>query len=135
MVTFGSRLQSLRNSVGLTQEEFARRLQISKSAVGMYERDEREPSFELVRKIADFFGVTTDYLLGRSDDPHGSAATDDGVSPEERAFLQWVKRSVKGVFFAEFEEAPEESKEAVMETLKWYWENVERKRIKREKEE
>ncbi|SDZ33123.1 DNA-binding transcriptional regulator, XRE-family HTH domain [Evansella caseinilytica] len=48
----------------LKQEELASILNISKSAVSMYERDEREPSFQLVKDIAAFFEVTTDQLLG-----------------------------------------------------------------------
>jgi transcriptional regulator with XRE-family HTH domain len=66
-MSFGKRLRELRRAKKITQKELARILKISESAVGMYERDEREPSFELTKKIADVFDVTTDYLLGRSD--------------------------------------------------------------------
>ncbi|WP_426453793.1 helix-turn-helix domain-containing protein [Paenibacillus sp. S-38] len=60
-------MSELRSEKKLSQDELATRLKISKSAVGMYERDQREPSFELVREIADYFDVSTDYLLGRTD--------------------------------------------------------------------
>jgi transcriptional regulator with XRE-family HTH domain len=94
IATFGSRLQALRNKIGLTQEEFAKKFQISKSAVGMYERDEREPSFELVKRFADFFGVTTDYLLGRTDDPNGRSIPEAGerITREERKLLDTVRK-------------------------------------------
>lgn len=70
MDKFGGRLRHLRTRKKLRQEDLAKKLQISKSAIGMYERNEREPSFELVQKIADYFDVTTDYLLGISDNPN-----------------------------------------------------------------
>lgn len=63
MATFGSRLREQRNKKSLTQKELGDLLKISESAVGMYERNEREPSFELLNKIADFFEVSIDYLL------------------------------------------------------------------------
>ena len=63
MTTFGERLKALRNEKKLKQEDLATKLNISKSAIGMYERNEREPSFEIVKKISNFFEVTIDYLL------------------------------------------------------------------------
>lgn len=63
----GNRIKSLREEKSMNQAELAKILQISPSAVGMYERDEREPNNELTIKIADFFQVSTDYLLGKTD--------------------------------------------------------------------
>ena len=60
----GKRLKELRQQKGLTQPELAKRLNISVSSIGMYETDAREPSDEIKTKIADFFNVTVDYLLG-----------------------------------------------------------------------
>lgn len=65
----GERLKSLRESEGLTQQELADRLQITRSALSLYETNKREPDNETIRKFADFFEVTTDYLLGRVDEP------------------------------------------------------------------
>ena len=63
-MNFGQRLAELRSERGLTQEELANRLDISRSAIGMYERGEREPSFDLLDKLTDFFGVGIGYMLG-----------------------------------------------------------------------
>lgn len=63
----GSRLKQLREEKGMLQEELARALSVSPSAIGMYERDYREPSDELLLQIARFFDVSIDYLLGNSD--------------------------------------------------------------------
>lgn len=66
MKTLGQRLRTLRLEKNLRQEDLARELGISKSAIGMYERGEREPPLILLREIANFFSVSADYLLGRA---------------------------------------------------------------------
>lgn len=67
MAKFGERLRQLRTAKELSQMDLAKQLKISKSSVNMYERCEREPSLEMLEKIADFFNVDLDYLLGKSD--------------------------------------------------------------------
>lgn len=67
MINFGERLRFLRTRKGLSQLEFAKQIKISKSSVNMYERGEREPSFEVLETIADYFNVDLDYLLGKTD--------------------------------------------------------------------
>jgi transcriptional regulator with XRE-family HTH domain len=67
MTSFGKRLKKLRLEHKITQKELSIKLKISESAIGMYERDEREPSFEIVRKLACVFNVSTDYLIGDLD--------------------------------------------------------------------
>ena len=67
MVHFGDRLRALRTEKGLSQMDFAKQIRISKSSVNMYERGEREPGFETLEVIADYFNVDMDYLLGKSD--------------------------------------------------------------------
>ena len=64
---FNERLKELRLSRELTQEEFAKRIGISRSAVGMYEKGKREPDFETLELFADFFNVDMNYLLGKTD--------------------------------------------------------------------
>ena len=67
MARFSDRLRQLRTVKGLSQLDFAKQLGISKSSVNMYERGEREPNFELLEAIADYFNVDMDYLLGKSE--------------------------------------------------------------------
>lgn len=67
MSSFSIRLKSLRSEKELSQQMLANILKISKSSVNMYERGEREPSFETLEAIADFFNVDLDYLMGRQD--------------------------------------------------------------------
>lgn len=66
MGSFQSVLKSLRKSFGLTQDEYANKLDVSRSTIGMYENGSREPDYETLEAIADFFNVDTDYLLGRT---------------------------------------------------------------------
>ena len=59
----GARIAVLRREAGLSQAELAEKLQISASAMGMYEQGRREPSAQLLVAMARTLGVTTDYLL------------------------------------------------------------------------
>ena len=69
MTSFSETLARLRRERGLTQAELAARLGISKSAVSMYERGNREPELELLQAMADQFGVSVSSLLGREEPP------------------------------------------------------------------
>ena len=67
MGNFQNIFKRLRTSSGLTQAEIAEKLGISRSTIGMYETGAREPDFETLEKIADFFNVDIDFLLGRTE--------------------------------------------------------------------
>lgn len=67
MGKFANVLKELRIKSGLTQQEMADKLNISRSSIGMYENGEREPSFELLETIADYFNVDMNYLLGKKE--------------------------------------------------------------------
>ncbi len=67
MATFGERLRFLRQEKKITQKELARQFKLAESAISMYERNERTPSQDLTKEMADYFEVFTDYLLGHSD--------------------------------------------------------------------
>jgi Helix-turn-helix. len=62
---FGDVLHRLRKEKHLTQRELADKLSISRSALSLYESNKREPDFATLKKIADFFNVSLDYLLDR----------------------------------------------------------------------
>lgn len=66
MSKFSKRFKELRINHNLSQQELAGQLGISKSSVNMYERGEREPGLVTLEKIADYFNVDMDYLLGTS---------------------------------------------------------------------
>ena len=70
----GYRLKVLRNNKGLTQEQLAKVFNMSRSTYAQHEVDRRNPDYETLNLFADFFNVTTDFLLGRTDDPAPPAA-------------------------------------------------------------
>jgi transcriptional regulator with XRE-family HTH domain len=107
MAQFDKILKLLRNEKNMSQQELADALGISKSSINMYERGERQPNFEVLETIADFFNVDIDYLLGRTNkttkiiNPNTIAAHFDGdeYTPEElneiKAFAEFVKSKRK----------------------------------------
>lgn len=63
---FGENLKKLRLAHGLTQQELGTKVGLSKAVVSKYENGLGCPTFDVLIRIAAFFGVTTDYLLGVS---------------------------------------------------------------------
>lgn len=74
-----NRLQKLREKAGLTQGEVAKRIGVARPTYANYESGKREPDFDNIKKLADLFDVTVDFLVGQTDDPHHS----NGRSDEE----------------------------------------------------
>ena len=68
MVDVGSRIKELRVSQKITQNDFASRLGVTKSAISSYENGSRLPSYDILIKISRIFKVSTDYLLGCVDE-------------------------------------------------------------------
>lgn len=66
MAILGQRIKDLREENGLTQEDLAKKLGISKSTIGMYETNKRKPDTTTKEALADLFNVDMDYLYGRS---------------------------------------------------------------------
>lgn len=72
-----NRLKFLRGEKGLYQSDIAKILGISTSAVGFYENEKRDMSPEVIIKLANYFDVTTDYLLGKTDIRYPGEQIDD----------------------------------------------------------
>lgn len=66
----GNILKSLRIKEGLTQEELADNLNVSRSSIGMYENGERVPSVEILEMFADFFNVDMNYITGTTEEEY-----------------------------------------------------------------
>lgn len=69
MVPFAERLQKARQQKGLTQKEVAAYLKMTERSYQHYEGNRRRPNYEILVTLADYLDVTTDYLLGRTDEP------------------------------------------------------------------
>lgn len=76
-------LKQIREKHGLTKRELCEKTGISERAYLTYEFGEREPKISVIQKLADFYGVTTDYLLGREPAPNPFA--DLNLSEEDEA--------------------------------------------------
>lgn len=95
----GNRIKTLREESGMKQEDLANKMSVSPSAIGMYETNKREPNNELILKLAQFFNVSTDYLLGKTDVKNPGKQIDDvlneamiGMSKEEYESLSETQK-------------------------------------------
>lgn len=66
MTTLSERIKQLRKEKDLTQEEFGKIFGIVKSTVSLYENNKSTPDDEIKKKIAEYFNVSLDYLMGNS---------------------------------------------------------------------
>ncbi|AJS60048.1 helix-turn-helix domain-containing protein [Paenibacillus sp. IHBB 10380] len=73
----GNRIAELREIRGWTQEDLSRSIGITRASLSHYEKNRRKPDFEILSKLADKFGVSIDYLIGRTN--HTELVMDDDV--------------------------------------------------------
>ncbi|MBU2703378.1 transcriptional regulator with XRE-family HTH domain [Sporomusaceae bacterium BoRhaA] len=72
MSSFGERLRSLRKLHNLKAEELAEIVGVKRRIIFMYEKNDSNPSYDVLIALADYFKVSLDYLVGRSDKPEKS---------------------------------------------------------------
>ncbi|MED2753639.1 helix-turn-helix transcriptional regulator [Bacillus thuringiensis] len=78
----GDTIKNLRKENNLTQKQLGDAIGVSKMAISYFEKGKKAPGRESVKKIADYFHVTTDYLLGRTD-PSELSNNANGIITEE----------------------------------------------------
>ena len=89
VIMFAERIKMLRKEKGITQVELAEAMGLSKGTIAMWEVGKREATFDTLCKLAEFFGKSIDYILGRSDDNSDEAYNEEvidrilDVQPEE----------------------------------------------------
>lgn len=115
MSVLTERLNDLRVENGYMQADLAEALNVSPSAYGYYERGIYEPSLDTLKRIAEFYGVTTDYLVGAMDTPHPhvsySLTKELHLSEAEMEVVKKLKTTV----LAELSEQPEEHTQAMID--------------------
>lgn len=74
-------LRILRKKSGLTMKQLGEKIGVAESTISLYEKGTREPDNATLFKLADYFGVSVDYLLGRTDTP--TPETSDLEMPAE----------------------------------------------------
>lgn len=87
MLTLNENIKKLRVVRGLNQVEFAKILGVSKQCVSNWENDNVMPSIEMLVRIADYFNVTTDFVLGRSDKTYIDVS---GLSDEQTSHISLI---------------------------------------------
>jgi transcriptional regulator with XRE-family HTH domain len=90
---FGSKISTLRKKRNMTQEDLAKEMNISKSAISMYEIDRRNPDPDMLKKFASFFDVSIDYLLDMPDSENNIQQISEAVKddPELHEFWDMLK--------------------------------------------
>lgn len=94
---FGTTLKQLRKNRNLTQKELGAYIGLSKAVVSKYENSMGYPTFDVLIKIAEYFGVTTDYLLGFSKGKtiDVSTLTDSQIDTVHRIIAEFNKSNNK----------------------------------------
>jgi transcriptional regulator with XRE-family HTH domain len=90
---FGQRLLAAREQRGLSQTELARLSGLQPAAIGHFERDRRKPSFANVRALAKALSVSSDYLLGRTEEMKGATTAfrgEERLTTSDRDFIQMM---------------------------------------------
>ncbi len=110
---FGVRLKELRLEKKFTQDDLSKILGVSDRAIGYYESGARHPDFEGLKKLAQFFDVSTDYLLGRTNDR--KLDLQDPCNLELESYLKYSN--------IRFDGAPleEQDKEDLLDFLRIIW--------------
>ncbi|SDJ01068.1 helix-turn-helix domain-containing protein [Natribacillus halophilus] len=62
---FGDRIAHLRNKGNLTQTALSEKIGITRASLSHYEKNRREPDYDTLKKLANYFEISTDYILGR----------------------------------------------------------------------
>lgn len=106
----GKKLAHQRKLMGLSQEQLAKRLNVSMSSIAMYETNKRQPDNETIINMANLFGVTTDYLLDHDDTSTSlSNATED--KELNKKILQMAQDEFDRTLFKKYGHLSEEKKE------------------------
>ena len=103
----GDTLKRLRTKKGLTSEELCSKIGIKCGSYRNYERNDRKPDYDTLVKLADFYNVSTDYLLGR---PTAQPPTD----ALERLFTEKSFSALEEELLRKYMELPHEARQAVV---------------------
>lgn len=118
---FGDRLKSLRMMNNLSQTDFGKILNKSANNISQYETGKREPDLETLKIISDYFKVSLDYLLGKTDDPLPVRDVDQDLHDEHdyNAELDaFLKDDEMTSMFYGYENWTEEEKRNLLNILK-----------------
>lgn len=120
---YGDIFKALRTEKKLSQQELADQMQINRSTYARYETSQTQPDFETLAKLARFYDVSIDYLLGHSDTKHTYTA----LTPTQKSILDFFEKSPS----LSFDETEAETLQKALEDLETYYEFLKFKAQKR----
>ena len=92
MKDVGKRLKGLREGIGLSQAKFAEIIGSTQSSINRYENGQSEIQVALLRRYADFFGVSLDYIFARTDNPQGiNYSFKPKYTPEKKEMQRFIE--------------------------------------------
>lgn len=99
-MSLGGKIKELREKKGISQKELGEAIEVSDVMVSMYEQDKKKPSLPTVIKLASYFNVTSDFLLGRNNTDISSIylslakeAEANGIDPDDiKLAIDTIKR-------------------------------------------
>lgn len=124
MSTFGERLKLLRKSRNLTQQQIADLLFVNKSSVSRYESNSQLPETPQLQKLADYFEVSIDYLLGRNNESHVSLNSENKSNKNIDEIIEDFEISLDTATMPNGENMDEKSKELLRQNLKYIYELI-----------
>lgn len=110
----GRRIKELREEKGVTQKELASYLGVTDRSVGYYESEERTPPPDILDKIANYFNVSVDYLLGRENTKH--------IHNHNKSLEDYIKEAESLMLFGDI--VDEKDKEAILTAIKIAYETA-----------
>lgn len=88
----GKRLKILREGIGVSQMKMAEAIGSTQSSINRYENGQSSPPIELLRRCADYFDVSLDYIFGRTDKPQGvTYEFKPKVTPEKEEMRRFIE--------------------------------------------
>lgn len=124
MSTLGKRIKYLREKNDYSQKRVADAIGISNVQLSRYESGDRKPDPETISLLASFFDVSTDYLLGRTDNPSSKPYTSELTAKDERDIakrLEQIKHEIESTDGLAFDGEPlsEEAQESFLEAMEY----------------
>lgn len=124
-MSLGFRLKREREKRGWSQKYVAKKIGITNTVLSNYERDYRDPDTETLKKLADLYEVSIDYLLGRTDEKKNSI--------EEKIDKALQLRDGEKIYFYDMEGLSDEDIEMLKKQIELYREMSEKRKKEKER--
>lgn len=114
----GNRLKELRNDKDILQKELAEKLGLTQQTISLYESNKREPDYETLHKIANFFDVSTDYILGLTNERSSADKIKKAISDDPELVAFWDKLSKRPDLQLLFKQTKDLSPKAIHQVIR-----------------